>query len=89
MENLAYSCPGCNGHKHIATTARDPSTGVVVRLFHPRFDDWDEHFDFQLNGTISIGTSAVGRATVERLAFNREELINHRKLLRGIRARNP
>jgi len=35
-ENLAYSCGGCNGHKHNKTHHFDPLTGRLSRLFLPR-----------------------------------------------------
>ena len=39
-----------------------------VRLFHPRKDDWHEHFAWQ--GARLTGRTAVGRATVLVLAMN-------------------
>ena len=35
LENLAWSCMDCNGHKHAKTQATDPETGETVALFHP------------------------------------------------------
>ena len=39
----------------------DPESGVLVRLFNPRLDKWDEHFE--RNGVLIVGLTAVGRAT--------------------------
>ena len=39
-----------------------------VRLFHPRQDRWDEHFE--RNGVLIVGRTAVGRATVGLLKMN-------------------
>jgi len=38
--NLALACDRCNLHKGPNLTSIDPETGQVVRLFHPRTDDW-------------------------------------------------
>jgi 5-methylcytosine-specific restriction endonuclease McrA len=36
VENLAWSCYGCNGRKHTKTSHCDPETKLEVGLFHPR-----------------------------------------------------
>ena len=36
LENLAYSCGGCNSAKATRTEAVDPVTQSVVSLFNPR-----------------------------------------------------
>jgi len=41
-----------------------------VRLFHPRSDDWAEHFE--LDGARIAGNTPVGRATVQVLSMNAE-----------------
>ena len=68
LENLALACPGCNLHKAGRITAVDPSTGDDVRLFHPLWQIWSEHFRF--NGYQIEGLTAVGRATVDALNMN-------------------
>src|SRR5688500_16309723 len=45
LTNLALACRACNGSKHTATMGRDPATGARIRLFNPRIDRWDEHFN--------------------------------------------
>src|SRR5216684_6776184 len=50
-DNLAYSCPGCNGHKAAKTTAIDPATLKTVPLFNPRQEKWTEHFGWTADGT--------------------------------------
>jgi hypothetical protein len=83
--NLALACPSCNGHKWAATDGTDPATGTPVRLFNPRTDRWDDHFGWS---TVSVGqvvtTSAVGRATADRLRMNDTDLIALRRLLAGL-----
>lgn len=46
----------------------DPDTNRLTRLFHPRQDNWDEHF--QRSGAILSGKTDVGRTTIEVLAIN-------------------
>ena len=66
--------------------ARPPSilqTGTRIRLFHPRLDDWNEHFSW--DGPRLTGLTAIGRATIEALKLNRELVIAIRReeLLQG------
>src|SRR5436305_12308244 len=43
-DNMAFSCPLCNGFKGARTHGRDPMTGREVPLFHPRRQGWIRHF---------------------------------------------
>ncbi len=81
-ENLAFSCQGCNSRKFVATQAPDPVTGELVELFHPRQDSWQDHFAWQADFTLIVGTSPRGRATIERLQLNRDAVVNLRRILR-------
>jgi len=38
MENLALACLHCNQHKGPNIAGRNPETGEIVELFHPRQD---------------------------------------------------
>ena len=67
-ENLALACYHYNAHKGPNLSGLDPQSGALVRLFHPRQDRWDEHFE--RNGVLIVGRSAVGRATVGLLKMN-------------------
>lgn len=80
-ENLALSCQGCNNHKYTRTEARDPVTGLLVPLFHPRRERWREHFVWSSDFTRVLGSTPTGRASVEALRLNREGLINLRRVL--------
>ena len=82
LDNLAYACAGCNGHKAIKSAARDPVTGELSPLFHPRRQQWREHFRWDESVTIIEGTTAEGRATVMALQLNRTPLVNLRRVLR-------
>ena len=69
-ENLALACHHCNLHKGTNLSGLDPQTGELTRLFHPRLDDWGEHFT-RRGGEI-IGLSAIGRTTVILLKMNED-----------------
>ena len=69
--NWALSCRACNLHNGIHREAIDAQTGVLVPLFHPRQDRWDEHFSVEENTGALLGLTPVGRATMARLQMNR------------------
>jgi HNH endonuclease len=81
LENLALSCGGCNGHKHIKVRAIDPVSQGEVSLYHPRQQAWHEHFIWSADHLRMIGITPTGRATVSALKLNRPGVINLRKLL--------
>lgn len=68
LENLALACPDCNRHKGPNLTTIDPQTRLIVRLFHPRQDVWDAHFEYR--GAILVGRTLVGEATIRLLQMN-------------------
>ncbi len=65
LANLAWACQGCNNHKYNKSSARDPVTGELIPLFHPRRQRWTDHFVWNEDATLILGTSPCGRATVE------------------------
>ena len=69
-ENLALACHHCNLHKGTNLACLDVSTGKLTRLFHPRRNNWKEHF--RRRGGEVIGLTAVGRVTVELLRMNQD-----------------
>jgi HNH endonuclease len=60
-ENFAIACKRCNLNKGSNICWRDPITGKVSNLFHPREMKWDSHFLFI--GREIRGKTASGRAT--------------------------
>lgn len=68
--NLALACRACNIHKADHLTGADESTASQVRLFHPRHDRWEEHFDVDRETGDIHGRTPIGRATVARLRMN-------------------
>jgi 5-methylcytosine-specific restriction endonuclease McrA len=81
LDNLAFSCQGCNNHKYTKTEGFDPVTGQVVPLFHPRRQRWADHFRWSDDCTQVIGTTPIGRATVETMHLNRPGVVNLRRVL--------
>jgi len=89
LENLAYSCQGCNNHKYNRIESPDPVSGLAVALFHPRLRRWSDHFAWNEDYTIVIGVSPEGRATVEALRLNRPGLVNLRRVLYAVAEHPP
>lgn len=87
--NLALSCQGCNNHKHTMTEAPDPATGDLAPLFHPRWQRWSDHFAWSDDYTFVLGLTAIGRATIERLQLNREEVVRFRRVLYAVGEHPP
>lgn len=81
LQNLAFACPGCNGHKGAKTVALDPASGEFVRLFNPRKDAWRDHFSWSNDQCLVVGLTPVGRATVEALQINRAGVVRLRRVL--------
>ncbi len=88
-ENLAFACDACNGSKHKKVSAIDPLTGVETRLFHPRKDSWSAHFTWSNDFLLIEGITPVGRATVEALQMNRNDLVNLRGMLKAFKWHPP
>jgi hypothetical protein len=66
--NLALACVSCSLRKEARQTAVDAETGERVPLFHPRHDDWNEHFRWQ--GVEIEGKTPAGCGTVVVLKMN-------------------
>ncbi|MFN8419558.1 MAG: HNH endonuclease signature motif containing protein [Anaerolineae bacterium] len=69
-ENLWLACRLCNNAKSTQTIAKDPETGETVQLYNPRYQDWQTHFAWSEDGTMIIGLTPIGRATVLALPLN-------------------
>jgi len=89
LENLALACQGCNGHKHIKQEAMDPADGTSVPLYHPRWQQWHDHFQWREDYTVILGITPVGRATVAALQMNRSSLLNLRRVLYALGEHPP
>ncbi len=78
-DNLCLSCPECNAFKGSDIGSIDPETGLLTPLFHPRQQQWNEHF--RLNDSQIEPLTPEGRVTVFLLRLNDEERLAERVLL--------
>ena len=78
-ENLCLACHSCNEFKGAQVEAHDPLTGERVPLFHPRRQQWREHFCWTGDGSEIIGLTPVGRATVAALNMNHLVIVEARR----------
>lgn len=78
-DNLALACCFCKRHKGSNLSGIDPVSRQVVRLFDPRHQTWEDHFAW--DGSVLVGRSEMGRATVQTLNINRPDAIAVRQLL--------
>jgi hypothetical protein len=83
-ENLALACQGCNGHKSTKTTAIDHDTQTSAPIFHPRQQNWQEHFAWSEDRLNIIRLTPTGRATISLLHLNRASLLNLRRALLAV-----
>jgi hypothetical protein len=83
LDNLCFSCPGCNAHKSDSQFAIDPETGEQVRLFNPRLDVWKSHFGWSEDSLTLQGKSSSARATIAKLQMNRPAILASRKVWAG------
>ena len=81
LENLALACPDCNRHNGPNLTTIDPQTRLIVRLFHPRQDEWDSHFEYR--AAMIVGRTSVGEATIRLLQMNSVERVEMRAELQN------
>jgi hypothetical protein len=77
LENLAWACPGCNLRKSDRVEACDPESGVLVSLFHPRWDTWSNHFEWE-DYTL-VARTLIGRTSISALDLNHPRRIQVRK----------
>ena len=78
LSNLAYCCAFCNRHKGPDIATLDVRKKLVP-LFHPRRDEWHEHFRFQ--GLRILGISDIGKATARLLQFNAAARLEERRAM--------
>ncbi len=75
IDNLCLACATCNSHKQARRSARDPETGELTPLFHPLLETWGEHFAWDETGTLILGLSPKGRATIYALRMNNDAVV--------------
>ncbi|HVC92984.1 MAG TPA: HNH endonuclease [Pirellulales bacterium] len=79
-DNRCWSCHRCNLHKGPNLSGRDPLTDNIVRLFDPRRQSWQRHFEWI--GAILVGRTQTGRATIAVLDINEPQRVELRQILR-------
>jgi hypothetical protein len=84
LENLCYACHRCNLYKSTTTEWKDPLSGVLTPLFHPRRDSWGDHFVWDDDGIRLLGLTPMGRATVVALNMNNEDILHARRNWVGV-----
>lgn len=77
--NLALSCSLCNKHKGSDIASIDHETKNIVALYHPRNDEWPDHF--RVSGNRIIPLTPVGRVTVQLLQLNALDRMKERELM--------
>jgi len=76
-ENLALACVSCSLRKGARKFVRREDTGVMVSIYNPRTDEWNEHFKWK--GFLIEGISPTGTATVQALGLNRRLIVSIRE----------
>jgi hypothetical protein len=80
FNNLCLACHRCNEYKGDRVEALDSVTGETVPLFNPYLPRWHEHFKWSRNGVEIVGTTQCGRATVNALRLNNEDIVAARHI---------
>ena len=81
-ENLAFACLVCNRNKGSDLGSLAEGTGLLVRFFNPRVDDWPEHF--HLDDVVIRPLTIIGEATERVLKLNDIERLIERSSLRAV-----
>ncbi len=89
LENLALSCPGCNGYKYNKTEGVDLITGEAAPIFNPRTQSWLDHFIWNHDFTLIVGLTPTGRITIPILKMNRPRLIKRRAIYQLLELHPP
>ena len=79
LDNLCLACELCNQHKWTKTYGYDSQSRINVPLFNPRQQKWSEHLAWSSDGTLIIGLTANGRATIAALKLNNKLAVTVRR----------
>jgi hypothetical protein len=80
--NLAYACAWCNWLKGTDLGSIAPKSGVLVRFYHPRTDQWADHF--RLSGATIVPLTEIGEVTASILGLNRDDRREERAILQAM-----
>lgn len=78
--NLALACRSCNLRKGNRISGIASSSKTEVRFFHPRQDQWSEHFQVSLESGRVMSITSIGQVTVEYLEMNSSAQVTARRL---------
>lgn len=77
-DNLALACQPCNRNKGSDLGSISARSGLLIRFFNPRTDNWPDHFDVGSNAEI-IALTETGEVTTRIFGFNDPDRIAERK----------
>lgn len=77
-ENLALACQPCNRSKGSDLGSISETSGMLVRFYNPRTDDWHENFHVNQNAEI-VSLTEIGEVTAFILGFNDLERVAERQ----------
>lgn len=96
-KNLALCCDSCNNLKNAnkvlvksyETSIDYPELSEAYLIFHPHFDNWEDHFEFEDDIFIVAKTEDKGKQTIKSCKLYRfNVIINRAKELRSLQ-KNP
>ena len=78
--NLALACRSCNLRKSNRICGVPSGSNAEVRFFHPRDDEWGEHFQISTDSGEIMGKTPIGEVTLESLEMNSPAQVAARQL---------
>jgi hypothetical protein len=78
-DNLALACFFCNRYKGSDLGSLDPETGQLTLFFHPRQQQWADHF--RIAAAQIVPLTAEARVTVRIFRLNDAQRIAERRAL--------
>lgn len=78
--NLALACRSCNLRKGNRINGFSSRSNIEARFFHPREDQWGDHFQINVASGEVIGVTPIGEVTVEYLEMNSPAQVVARQL---------
>ncbi|MCP4360816.1 MAG: HNH endonuclease [Chloroflexi bacterium] len=77
-DDLCVACHSYNEFKGYRARFQDQITRETVLLFHPHHQRWREHFAWSEDGSLVVGLTPTGRATVLALNMNHPDIVEAR-----------
>lgn len=78
--NLALACRSYNLRKGNRISAITANSVTKARFFHPRIDQWKDHFEVDADSGKISGKTEIGIATVDSLSMNSQTQVIARQL---------